>query len=382
MRHVSAICGSGTRAALGAAAGIALAALAAAGEIGFVGVGDAGNPADALGCGAVAYEYRIGTYEITNAQWTAFLNAVAADDTYELYNPGMRIARAGQPGAYAYTTAEGPKPVTFVSWFDSIRFANWLHHGMPAGPQDATTTEDGAYALLGADEAGPRKAGARAFLPTEDEWCKAAYFRGAEGYAEYPLPLGVVPLAAPPGALAGSANFDRAVADATPAGAYTESASYYGTFDQAGNVWEWVETEIDGERGIRGGSWDDYALLLGAGYRDSDRPAAEYEVLGFRIAASVAVEAFFRRGDVNQDGPIDIADPISMLGYLFAHAAPPRCLSSADANDDGKTDIADAVKLLSHLFGGVAALPPPFGACGADPTPDMLGCMEFAPCGQ
>jgi hypothetical protein len=60
-------------------------------------------------------------------------------------------------------------PVNFVSWYDCLRFANWLHNGQPTGAQDSTTTEDGAYDLsLGSSVV--RKAGATAFLTSEDEW--------------------------------------------------------------------------------------------------------------------------------------------------------------------------------------------------------------------
>ena len=57
-----------------------------------VSVGDVGNPNDpATGnlYGGVNYAYRIGTYEVTVGQYAAFLNSVAAMDTYGLYNPNM-----------------------------------------------------------------------------------------------------------------------------------------------------------------------------------------------------------------------------------------------------------------------------------------------------
>jgi formylglycine-generating enzyme len=352
----------------------------AAADITYVVIADADNPADALGFGAVLYEYRIGAYEVTNAEYVAFLNAVAKADTYGLYHADMWIARTGQPGAYAYATTAGQYPVTHVSWYSAARFVNWLDRGMPSGPQDDATTENGAYTFTGAEAAGPRNEGARFFLATEDEWVKAAYYGGGGVYAEYPLPSGVAPIAGAPGAAVGGANFDDAVANLTAVGAYTGSPSAYGTFDQAGNVWEWVENEIDGERGIRGGSWKDYAYLLSASYRDSDRPAAQYEFLGFRVAAMPFVAVQFRRGDVNQDAQINIADPITVLSYLFARGTAPACLSAADANDDGKTDIADAIKLLAHLFAGSGPLAAPFTSCDADPTPDALGCGSFKAC--
>jgi hypothetical protein len=55
-------------------------------------------------------------------------------------------------------------------------------------------------------------------------------------------------------------------------------------------------------------------------------------------------------------------------------------MKAADANDDGQVNIADAIAALGHLFGGAGDLPPPFGACGTDPTDDGLTCVTFEPC--
>ena len=78
-----------------------------------VSVGDPGNAGDWGGAqGAVSYEYEIGKYEITAGQYTAFLNAVAATDTYELYNDrmwsvaqGCKIQQSGSAGSYTYSVA-------------------------------------------------------------------------------------------------------------------------------------------------------------------------------------------------------------------------------------------------------------------------------------
>ena len=66
------------------AAGAAQAAI-----IDTVPVGNPGNAADTTGYGSVAYTYNIGKYDVTAGQYTAFLNAVAATDTYGLYNTSM-----------------------------------------------------------------------------------------------------------------------------------------------------------------------------------------------------------------------------------------------------------------------------------------------------
>ncbi|NIM51450.1 MAG: PEP-CTERM sorting domain-containing protein, partial [Gemmatimonadales bacterium] len=55
----------------------------------WVTVGDPGNVNDTHGYGGVGYVYNIGRYEVTNAQYCAFLNAVAASDPHGLYNTYM-----------------------------------------------------------------------------------------------------------------------------------------------------------------------------------------------------------------------------------------------------------------------------------------------------
>lgn len=93
----------------------------------WVTVGDPGNAPDTRyetpGWGAVDYTYNITKYEITAAHYPEFLNAVAATDTYGLYNTdmlsyfGCQIARSGSSGSYTYSVAEdwANRPVNYVS---------------------------------------------------------------------------------------------------------------------------------------------------------------------------------------------------------------------------------------------------------------------------
>ena len=148
-------------------------------------VGDPGNVDDTHGegYGGVDYVFDIARHEVTNAQYCVFLNAVAAYDPNGLYNTSMGsgyggITRSGSSGSYTYSTFTGRAnmPVNYVSWYDTLGFANWMHNGKPTGDQDASTTEDGAYDMsLGSNVV--RKLGARVFLPSEDEWYKAAYYK-------------------------------------------------------------------------------------------------------------------------------------------------------------------------------------------------------------
>ena len=258
----------------------------------WVTVGDPGNWGDHLGrgYGGVAYTYNIGKYEVTNSQYAEFLNAVAGEDPHGLYNETMGdpapgdytgyggIARSGSSPNYSYSAIQGRenKPVNYVDWYDTLRFANWMHNGQGGD------TEDGAYDMsLGASVV--RKPGALVFLPSEDEWYKAAYCKGgvtSGKYWLYPTQSDTRPTAeAPPGTDVnnGSANYDWAVGDLTDVGAYTAkpSDSAYGTFDQGGNLWEWNEADRgrDGSRRIlRGGAFtnDWSAVFSGGGARRPD----------------------------------------------------------------------------------------------------------------
>jgi len=88
-------------------------------------------------------------------------------------------------------------------------------------------------------------------------------------------------------------------------------------------------------------------------------------------------EKLFVRGNANNDGKVDIADPIFVINALFRQGEPLDCEDAADANDDGLIDASDAVYLISFQFNKPnpsVAPPPPFEACGVDPTADAVEC--------
>jgi formylglycine-generating enzyme required for sulfatase activity len=282
-----------------------LALPASAVTIPTVPVGNAGNAADTTGYGAVGYDYRIGSTEVTNAQYAEFLNAVAATDTYDLFHPYMDpannspflvdggISRGGSSGSYNYTAVSGREdhPIVWVSYWDAARFANWLDNGQPTGAQDNSTTEDGAYTLTPdgiANNTVLRNPGAQWFIPNEGEWYNAAYHQGngpSGDYWDYPTQSDTAPTAEAPAGGSNSANFDHAVSDTTAAGTYVSSVSAYGTYDQGGNVWEWNETLFSSNsRGVRGASLVDIPAWLAADTRFGTPPTTEGDLFGFRVA--------------------------------------------------------------------------------------------------
>ncbi len=289
-------------------AALVTAPTASAVAVDWVDVGGAGNACDAQpqGCfGAVAGAYRIARTEITNAQYTAFLNAVAKADPNALYNPAMAsngagfggIARSGSPGNYGYAAVTGreDQPVNYVSFYDGLRFANWLHNGQPVGAQGPATTEAGAYTITAqgiANNSIARNAGATVALASEAEWYKAAYYDAASaGYFDYPAGANTASVCAPPAATANTANCGSAggtpgVGNPTAAGSYPGAASPNGTLDQGGNVWEWNEAVVDGaSRGLRGGSFNVKPTHLAAESRSHTVPDAEGSIMGFRVVS-------------------------------------------------------------------------------------------------
>lgn len=276
-------------------------------------VGNVNNPPDANGRGSVAKYFRIATKEVTNTQYVEFLNAVAASDSYGLYRTEMStelkggILRSGSSGSYSYSVKSpgqsgaydyAKKPVMYVSWYDSIRFTNWLHNGQGSGD-----TETGAYTLLGGTPIPSngasitRNAGARWFLPSEDEWYKSAYHKndGVTGnYWDYPTQSDT-----PPNNLLPTSDIGNSANHVNNSGGYTRGPTYpmtdvgeypitvgpYGTKDQAGNVFEWTEMLFNvSDRVARGGSWNHFNSDMRFSSFRVFAASLESSTVGFRVA--------------------------------------------------------------------------------------------------
>ena len=357
----------------------------------FMAVGNLGNtdgPYDG-GKGAVAYAYDMGKFEVTTGQYTEFLNAVGGDDTYGLFNErmadpthiegddlpfgGCNIQRAGSAGSYTYSIAAGweDRPVNYVSWGDVIRFANWLSNGMPTGAQDLTTTEDGAYFLNGVTDSTGLKAvvagrnapgaGERFFyLPTEDEWYKAAFHKndGDTGnYFDYATSSDTVPsyiadggsVTDPdPGNVAnydGDAGIDGIGAPyyRTEVGEHENTDSPYGTFDMNGNVGEWTGGLSFGSYAIvRNGEYAYGPDNLHADYRRIRSLTRESGDIGFRLS-SIGPSSPPVEGDYDGDGDVD-ADDINMLCDNMGGDP-----ATYDADGDGDVDEDDMIYHIENL---------------------------------
>ena len=311
-------------------------------DIATVTVGNPGNVSDPFTSGeygSVSYAYDIGATEVTNAQYAAFLNAVAATDTNGLYNAGMAgsyggIVRLGSSGSYTYATSSWREnnPVNYVSFWDACRFANWLHNGQPDGAQAASTTEDGAYTLTPEGMAANtivRNPGWRWAVTSPSEWYKAAYHQPAslggdsDNYWLYPTSGNAIATT--------DANYSGSgIGNTVGVGAF--AANYYGAFDMAGNVWEWDEEIVDNDsRGIRGGAFNTVSVGLRSDNRNVNLPAANIMFIGFRVSRSVSSCA----SDFNDDGFLDFTDFDDFV-TAFESGDP-----ASDFNNDGFLDFTD-----------------------------------------
>lgn len=267
--------------------------------IDFVPIGNAGNADDAgagggiysSSYGGVGYEYRMGTYEISQ---DAITKATAS---------GLASVVAG-----AHT---GNKPAGYMTWNEAAVFVNWLNTS--TGHQAAYQFEAGVMTLWSSGDAWQlggenlyRHKDAYYFLPSEDEWYKAAYHQNdgvTANYWDYATGSNTIPTQAlTNGTLAGSAVFDGSEfgtplgpADVNMAG----GLSAYGTMGQNGNVAEWHESATDGInsspfelRTIRGGAWFNTPFdgYLRSSVRDTfGSPTTNAPHLGFRVASVVPV---------------------------------------------------------------------------------------------
>jgi formylglycine-generating enzyme required for sulfatase activity len=221
--------------------------------------------------------YRIGKYEISE-QMIDKANALG--------------------GLGLHKSSRGPnKPVTNISWFESARFANWLNTstGYPPAYKFGTSGQQLLWELgePGYDASNPyRNRRAMYFLPSANEWYKAAYYAPTSAtYFDYPTGSNSPPTAVASGSDEGTAvygqDFFTGPADITFAG----GLSPHGTVAQGGNVSEWEETRLDlatisSNHAVRGGAWvsSDVELQATSRFAQMYFPPSQ---IGFRVASFV-----------------------------------------------------------------------------------------------
>ena len=248
--------------------------------IDFVPISGSTNPTS--GYGIVNNDYRMGTYEITNDQWNKFVNAYGTV--------------TGSPSSAYDESASwtGTDPTHELSWYEAAQFVNWLNTstGHQAAYKFTGTQGTGNYTLgvwesgdAGYDSSNPfRNSNAYYFLPTEDEWVKAAYWNGTS-LQTYATTDDSVPVAGD------DTNYNDVIGGPWDVGSGSEELN--NTFDMMGNVWEWMESPYysgnylsGSDRGIRGGAFNYYGgNYLSSSTRNNYNPSFESFGVGFRVAS-------------------------------------------------------------------------------------------------
>ena len=305
--------------------GFGLLSSASAADFTWQTVGSVGNAANTMtGLGRVTTNFKLSAYETTIEQYTDFLNNSHAgkQGLYGVYstnigsklsnNPpaGVGIVQSGSAGSYTYTVNSGyaDKPVNFVSWFSAARFVNWYANGRSRA---AAATETGSYTLVGGQTTGSiaaRNANATVFLPSTDQWTKAAFYNPqAQDYSLWATGSGTRPTAVLPTGTAqvtseNTANYNSRIQGVTleivDVGTYVNTISTYGLFDMVGNLNEMTDTAASGDATkfqALGGSWATSATRMNRFYSsarvgDFKAGGVATATIGFRVAAIAVPE--------------------------------------------------------------------------------------------
>lgn len=238
--------------------------------------------------GAVPHDYRMGKHEVSRAMIIAHNTLTGG--------PGISLQDMSSFGGNGSN-----RPALGISWNEAARFVNWLNVSSGYSPAYKFTTggTNDNLALWTASEAGYdpsnafRNTNAFYFLPSDDEWYRAAYYDPvAQVYRDYPTGTDVPNTPTP---VASGTNWNTAVyglavtngpADITQAG----GLSPFGTMAQGGNVAEWMESaefapndSPTEDRGVRASGWYLSESWLRPG-RQGEPTTAEGFV-GFRVAS-------------------------------------------------------------------------------------------------
>lgn len=212
----------------------------------FVDIGNAGNAADTTGspnpAGSVGYNYRMGTYEVSRDMITK----------YNASNPTGPQISLNDMSSFGGNGVD--RPATGVSWNEAARFVNWLNTstGHSAAYQFDTTGANDNITLWEVGDAGYnasnrfRNSNAHYFLPSENEWYKAAYYDpnangGLRGYWNYATGSDTAPVTTSGGTASETAVYRDGVNTNPPGPADITNAgglSAYGTMAQNGNAWK------------------------------------------------------------------------------------------------------------------------------------------------
>jgi hypothetical protein len=270
--------------------------------------------------GSVGYVYKIGKFEVTTAQWTEFFNAAfdrpVNDRLPHLIPPdfwGAAPTTPNTPGGLRWTVSAGNemRPVGDISWRMAAMYCNWLHNGKST---DRAAFLNGAYdvSTFGFTPGGTwtdqaaHNPGARYWIPTWDEWLKAAHYDPNKqnpdgttgGWWQYGNASDTPYTYGPPGVGTANSGYFSPSPFSVPLGAYPDVQSPWGLLDVAGGTAEWTESILtviggDQDRYFEGSYWSQASDQ--AGYLDqilspgSNLPHIPTLQHGLRIASSIPV---------------------------------------------------------------------------------------------
>lgn len=305
----------------------------------FVEIGNAGNGVDSgdgggiyfssYNQGAVPYPYLIGKYEISQ---NVITKATASGLQHVTASPWQSDQPAGQ-----------------ISWYEAAAFVNWLN---------TSTGHHVAYDLTWSDGGGEwtmnawspwqawRKGGenlfrhkhAYYFLPSLDEWYKAAFHKNdgsTANYWDYATGSNEVPIPVASGTNPGTAVYGQLSNDPAEVD-NAGGTSAYGTMGQGGNVPEWQETEYapqnvnpQGMRNVRGGGAGNVEQQLRSEAVNYGSPTNDGINQGFRVA---------RIFDTDTDGDTIFDQFETATGIYVSPEDTGTDPNKADSDGDGITD--------------------------------------------
>lgn len=251
-----------------------------------------GSVADNTGYGAVGYDYRMGKYEVSRGMI----------DSYNANSGGPAITMFDLTG---FGGNGVNRAATGVNWNEAARFVNWLNTSRGYSPAYKFTTggANDNIALwtagdAGYDSANPfRNSQAYYFLPSEDEWYRAAYYDpskngGTGGYWDYATGSDTPPTPVLNGTDAGTAVYGQAPFWGPTEIMITGGLSPYGTMAQNGNVFEWCESGFTApndsagkSRVYRGGYLGSPQHVIVSSWRNPTSPETDSDTFGFRVAS-------------------------------------------------------------------------------------------------
>jgi formylglycine-generating enzyme required for sulfatase activity len=352
MRKMAGMTGMAVAAILLLATGVAMADSFGSGgnivTIDFVNISGSSNPTS--GYGIVNNDYRMGTLEITNAQWDKFKDNLASQ------NPPVNSVTGTPSNAYdndPYWTGASV-PTNGVTWYEAAQFVNWLNtstnHQVAykfAGTQGQSNYTLSTWSTAEADNGTNlyRHKDAKYYLPTEDEWVKAAYWNGTS--------LQTYSNASPGDLVSGSPDpakwnyYLSARFELWNVGSGSEELN--GTHDMMGNVWELMESplsdtsyETGSNRVKRGGSYrDGFAYILASSTRYGAQLIEEANNVGFRVASEVPGPATLTYDPAGGGLVLDTQDNVlngfiihSPDGDFLGHASLPEGFTFNDNTDE------------------------------------------------